>query len=553
VTAFAFVAAERAANVAIPMKSSSRTADASIGADADAGGDASFDAILSEADQPQTDGGTPAADPAQTGPADPPLSTTMDVRAAAEDILGRLCTGDSSNRASQAKFATKTGGEAVAAIESASMTFPAASAAPGMTNARLASQMAEARMAEAKAASADWPHRAGETSAAAGGRSAVKATPAHEKDGPESEDSPKKAVAANDAAGLLGADAVVGQASPLPARTDLLPVQAGVDRDAALANAAATDQIMADSARSVLPPVGFGKSDSGKPDSGKPDLSESDVSEADLGVVEAAPLAKGQLKGLAKGDPKAIASVPSVQVVGQRAFMPPVAADWTPKASASIDPAAAKPERALESALHETMREKPSDELNFAAPLADAPVATGAATTATLTQGGVEIAKTAKSAAPEAASPSAPGPEAAKPSLPATAARRDLEITLAPKEWGGLSVRMKSAGDRLDIAFVADREETARMIADQSPALTHQLNGAGVGLGGVEISSVAARPEPIGAAPASGDSFSSSNADGQGGSTATPQRRDAAPGKERNHSDDTGDARPSASSGGVYL
>ena len=48
------------------------------------------------------------------------------------------------------------------------------------------------------------------------------------------------------------------------------------------------------------------------------------------------------------------------------------------------------------------------------------------------------------------------------PATPASAAnvsapRRDLQITLEQKDLGGLAVRMKSTGDRLEIAFVADR------------------------------------------------------------------------------------------------
>jgi flagellar hook-length control protein FliK len=104
-------------------------------------------------------------------------------------------------------------------------------------------------------------------------------------------------------------------------------------------------------------------------------------------------------------------------------------------------------------------------------------------------------------AQPDAASagkdngPKAPGvaasPAASTPVAPAPAPRRDLEITLAPKELGGLEVRMKSAGDRLALTFVTERGETARMISDKSVALTSQLHGAGIGLGGVDISAAA--------------------------------------------------------------
>ena len=50
-------------------------------------------------------------------------------------------------------------------------------------------------------------------------------------------------------------------------------------------------------------------------------------------------------------------------------------------------------------------------------------------------------------------------------------------------------MKMKSAGNRLEIAFVADKGETARMISDKSATLESQLQGAGIGLGGIDISS----------------------------------------------------------------
>ncbi len=87
------------------------------------------------------------------------------------------------------------------------------------------------------------------------------------------------------------------------------------------------------------------------------------------------------------------------------------------------------------------------------------------------------------------------------PSAPTPAVRRDLEITLTPQDLGGLQVKLKSSGDRLELSFVADRGETARMISDKSAALESQLHDAGIGLGGVAISSSAAghvRRRPIG-------------------------------------------------------
>jgi flagellar hook-length control protein FliK len=128
------------------------------------------------------------------------------------------------------------------------------------------------------------------------------------------------------------------------------------------------------------------------------------------------------------------------------------------------------------------------------------------------------------------------------------APRKDLEITLAPKELGGLELRMKSAGDRLELAFVADRGETARLISDQSAALTSQLHDAGLGLGGIDISAAA------------------SNQGGDGGGrspNASSREQDPAPrqdnsGRERQDrknektNEQNGDARPRGERG-FYL
>ncbi len=53
----------------------------------------------------------------------------------------------------------------------------------------------------------------------------------------------------------------------------------------------------------------------------------------------------------------------------------------------------------------------------------------------------------------------------------------------------------------LELAFVADRGETARLISDKSAALTSQLHGAGIGLGGIDITSAPSGQAGSGDAP----------------------------------------------------
>jgi flagellar hook-length control protein FliK len=128
------------------------------------------------------------------------------------------------------------------------------------------------------------------------------------------------------------------------------------------------------------------------------------------------------------------------------------------------------------------------------------------------------------------------------------APRRDLEITLAPKELGGLEVRMKSAGDRLELAFVADRGETARLISDKSAALTSQLHDAGIGLGGIDISSAASGPGGSGDAPPAGKPSADSHPAPQRQNSSGRDRQD----RENETDDQTGDARPRGERG-FYL
>jgi flagellar hook-length control protein FliK len=153
------------------------------------------------------------------------------------------------------------------------------------------------------------------------------------------------------------------------------------------------------------------------------------------------------------------------------------------------------------------------------------------------------------------------------PSAPTPAVRRDLEITLTPQDLGGLQVKLKSAGDRLELSFVAERGETARMISDKSAALENQLHDAGLGLGGVAISSSAAGSmtgdAPSGGGPSgqgpsaqtSGSAFGA--AGGQGESESTRHRQNSSgrqsQDKVNEPSDASRDPRGSAGDRGLYL
>jgi hypothetical protein len=112
---------------------------------------------------------------------------------------------------------------------------------------------------------------------------------------------------------------------------------------------------------------------------------------------------------------------------------------------------------------------------------------------------------------------------------------------------------MKSAGDRLELAFVADRGETARLISDKSAALTSQLQDAGIGLGGLDINSSASSQGASGDAPTGGGRPPNSS----GGDSNPASQRQQTSGRDRQDrnnetSDQTGDA-PSRGQRGFYL
>ena len=160
----------------------------------------------------------------------------------------------------------------------------------------------------------------------------------------------------------------------------------------------------------------------------------------------------------------------------------------------------------------------------------------------------------------DSATPAVQKPDAA-PAPPSAAPlatpRRDLEITLAPKDLGGLTVRMKSAGDRLEIAFVADKGETARMISDKSATLESQLHGAGLGLGGIDINAASRMEAGAAGTPQASAGAHNAPADPRENAQDAPQRQDSSGRGRQDKSHETGDktSEPRASNGdrGLYL
>jgi flagellar hook-length control protein FliK len=152
-----------------------------------------------------------------------------------------------------------------------------------------------------------------------------------------------------------------------------------------------------------------------------------------------------------------------------------------------------------------------------------------------------------------AAADPAPAPRAAT-------LRRDLDVTLEPRDLGGLALRLKSVGDRLEIAFVADKGNTAQMIGDGSATLASQLRVAGLGLGGVAIS-VETKPDV--AANRGADHGASAGAwnqgagQGSGGQDMAPRRQYNFGGGGQEHRDESigdGDnARARRGDRGFYL
>ena len=256
-----------------------------------------------------------------------------------------------------------------------------------------------------------------------------------------------------------------------------------------------------------------------------------------------------------------------VQVIDLKSWLAPVAPPQRPASPTSspnpVAPAATSPAT------------PPPPASDSQAVVATAPAASPVDVSAAISAGASaqNVPLSAPSSAPSAprASDAASAPPAVatssigSPPVTQLAPRRDLEVTLTPRELGGLAVRMKSQGDRLEIAFVAEKSDTARLIDDKSAKLEGQLRDAGLGLGGVEISVAAQTGADFSAGAGTGGDTGGTPAggrqewgqqSGQGsGSAPSGQEfsRRAREGLKDETSDRTDDAPHSRGDRGLYL
>jgi hypothetical protein len=296
------------------------------------------------------------------------------------------------------------------------------------------------------------------------------------------------------------------------------------------------------------------------PASGVRPSAREDVAAARAGTGAAARAAAPPDAAARGGAPEATAigietpAAPTAVHIGElKTWLPPVAPEGAALSSAGRAP---------------TPTGKAQNATTAASPGAALATKDAAPSTAPAPSAPLAAASAAGPAAPAPALPSAPKPKASTTGAappPATLApaapapRRDLEITLTPKELGGLAVRMKSAGDRLEIAFVADKGDTARLIDDKSAGLASQLRGAGLGLGGLDISVAAKSADHLsgGLAANGGASFGAPQNGGSGQQGAAPPRSGAVRESREEFKDEAGEkasVRGGADGdGGLYL
>jgi flagellar hook-length control protein FliK len=250
-----------------------------------------------------------------------------------------------------------------------------------------------------------------------------------------------------------------------------------------------------------------------------------------------------------------------VHVVARQTWLQPVSPAFSPDLNrqAAADRAALDAPRAAHASAAEPGVPEAPAAVADAAPTAGAKTEPEASAGFAFSGGPAVLAHDDSDSAPPSTRKLAAAPAAPSAASLAAAPRRDLEITLAPKDLGGLAVRMKSAGDRLEIAFVAEKGETARMISDNSATLASQLHGAGLGLGGIDINA-ASRMEAGAAAtpPASaGASVPGGSADSRENAQNAPHRQDSSGRGRQDQSHETSEktSEPRASNGdrGLYL
>ncbi len=252
----------------------------------------------------------------------------------------------------------------------------------------------------------------------------------------------------------------------------------------------------------------------------------------------------------------------AVHVVALKSWLQPVSPIFNPglKSVAAADHAAAAKPRPAASVAEQLAKASAS----AAAPAAAAPRNANPSSSPFAGVAGFASAQAAPGGGASSAPPNAaPTASSAAPQVPAAPAlapapRRDLEIAMAPAGLGGLAVRMKSAGDRLEISFVADKGETARMISDKSAALESQLRDAGIGLGGININA-AAKHVAASAASGQGGATAHFSGDGpRGQAHSTPHGQNFAGGGRQDQSHDTSensgrDSRAPSGDRGLYI
>lgn len=274
-----------------------------------------------------------------------------------------------------------------------------------------------------------------------------------------------------------------------------------------------------------------------------------------------------------------------VSVGAQRAYLPPVAVSGAPAgdrawrmigdaASTSAQPAS---DQTMAAAPFELKAGNPAPRdrhvaadanILSTAPAAAAESASLIEASAASLSGPVAVGAPAVAGAspkPVETGGAAPGVFSAKDPAPGAVLRRDLDVALEPADLGGLAVRLKSRGDRLEIAFVAQRDDTARLIDSAGGRLALQLRDAGLGSGGLEVSvssgllpgvSVAA-PQPASSGDLSGGGAFSSPSQQGGAFSGQGPRQNASDGAYRGQANDSGEqaGNSSASPGdrGLYL
>jgi flagellar hook-length control protein FliK len=253
------------------------------------------------------------------------------------------------------------------------------------------------------------------------------------------------------------------------------------------------------------------------------------------------------------------AATSPIHVVARQTWLPPVSPAFSPglNRQAVDDRATLEAPRATRASAGETSVAESSATVAADAPAAVADTESSPPPGFAVSAGVVVLVNDDSDSATPAVKKPAAAQETSSAAPLAAPPRRDLEITLAPKDLGGLAVRMKSAGDRLEIAFVADKGETARMISDKSATLESQLHGAGLGLGGIDINAASRMEAGAAGTPPASAGAQNAPADPRENAHNAPPRQDFSGRGRQDQSHETSEktSEPRASNGdrGLYL